>query len=152
MRFLSGLYDGLSMERVYSAIRAYSVILVGDDQVKEPIHQYSHQIYYITQQNNAETNTNINSNNSAIVITSNQLSYCSSFCKDHFPSHQILLAASILCQECVKVGAMKATSGVVFSEFHFVSIDFDSRFSSDDGFAFLFQSINQTIKQTNKQK
>lgn len=92
MQFLTRNYDGLFLDRVQTTEKIYSIILVGDCQNASSFQPNSSQIYYIEQQNN-----------DTIVITPNQTLSSSSSRVTHLCNHEILLVASILCQECVKV-------------------------------------------------
>ena len=92
VQILSGLYDGLSLDRVYSVSRTYSLILVGDYQITESLRPYSSQIYYIEQQSDG-----------SVSVTTDQTLPLSFTPVGQLPSHEILLIASILCQECIKV-------------------------------------------------
>lgn len=91
-QILNGLYDGLSLNRVYSVNKTYSFVLVGDCPNTQSLPSYSSQIYYIEQQKD-ET----------VSITANQTLASSFSPVKQLSNHEILLIASILCQECVKV-------------------------------------------------
>ena len=92
VQILNGLYDGLSLNRVYSVNKTYSFVLVGDCPNMQSLPSYSSQIYYIEQQKD-ET----------VSITANQTLSSAFSPVRQLPNYETLLIASILCQECIKV-------------------------------------------------
>ena len=93
VQILNGFYGGLSLNRIFSVSKTYSFVLVGDCPNTQLLPSYSKQIYYIEQQKDK-----------TVSITSNR-TLSSSYFKPvrQLSNNEILLIASILCQECIKV-------------------------------------------------